>query len=72
MIKGSKEKFIYQISDEKYQTPSSRKKVFRQKNFFWRKTFALMKTSDISVKNMVNKLLPAAFYHLTYQWDTLY
>ena len=55
MIRGCKEKFfINQIFD---------------KNFFCRKTFSLMKTSDIFVENLVNKkLLFAAFYHLTYQY----
>ena len=37
---------------------------------FCQKTFALMKTSDIFVENLINKqLLLAAFYQLTYQHD---
>ena len=40
-------------------------------HFFAEKLFSLMKTSDIFVKNLVNKkLLLAAFYHLTYQHDS--
>ena len=38
------------------------------KHFFAEKLFSLMKTSDIFIKNLVNKkLLLAAFYHLTCQ-----
>ena len=77
MIKGCKEKFfINQILDENIRRLHQGKKFFGKKCFFFlhffaEKLFSLMKTSDIFVKNLVNKkLFLAAFYHLTYQHDS--
>ena len=68
MIKGCKEKFfINQIFDENIRRLHQGKKFLVKKHFFDEKLFSLIKTSDIFVKNLVNKkLLLAAFYHLTY------
>ena len=74
MIKGCKEKFfINQIFDENIRRLHQGKKLFgKRKHFFAEKLFSLMKTSDIFVENLVNKkLLLAAFYHLTYQHDSM-
>ena len=71
MIKGCKEKFfINQIFDKNIRHLHQGKKFFGKKKsiFLDKKLFSLMKTSDIFVKNLVNKkLLVAAFYRLTYQ-----
>ena len=73
LMKGSKEKlFIKQIFNENIRRLHQGKSFSAKKNaFFCRKTFALMKTSDIFVKNLFNKkLLLAAFHQLTYQHDS--
>ena len=70
MIMGCKENFfINQIFDENVRRLLQGKSFFVKKmHFFAEKLFPLMKTSDISVKNLVNKkVLLAAYYHSTYQ-----
>ena len=70
----SKKTFFLTKFSTKISDVFIRKKIFlaKKKEFFLPKSFfSLMKTSDIFVENLVNKkLLPAAFYHLTYQHDS--